>query len=111
MAIILSGTGTDGSEKGRSMWGRVKGKTENDLIALFDQAYMFRPGYIQPTKGLNNAYKIYGLFAPFYPLLKGAFPGFVTSLKEIGLAMINVTLRKFPKRVLENKDIAQAAKS
>ena len=56
----VSGVGTDSTEKGRSMWARVKGKTENDLLKLgFKDAYMFRPGYIQPTKGLKNTYKIY----------------------------------------------------
>ena len=54
----VSGAGTDSSEQGRSMWARVKGKTENDLLKLpFNAAYMFRPGYIQPIKGLKNTYK------------------------------------------------------
>ncbi len=61
----VSGVGTDSTEKGRSMWARVKGKTENDLLELpFKAAYMFRPGYIQPTKGLKNTYKMYKVLAP-----------------------------------------------
>ena len=56
----VSGVGTDSSEKGHTMWARVKGKTENDLMKLpFKAAYMFRPGYIQPTKGLKNTYQFY----------------------------------------------------
>jgi putative NADH-flavin reductase len=48
----VSGVGTDSTEKGRSMWTRVKGKTENDLLKHpFKAAYVFRPGYIQPTNG------------------------------------------------------------
>jgi putative NADH-flavin reductase len=51
----VSGGGTDSTEKGKSMWARIKGKTENDLMKLpFKKAYMFRPGYIQPTKGLTH---------------------------------------------------------
>jgi len=56
----VSGAGTDSTEKGRLMWARVKGETENRLLNLgFKAAYMFRPGYIQPTKGLKNTYTIY----------------------------------------------------
>jgi nucleoside-diphosphate-sugar epimerase len=107
----ISGAGTDSSEKGRIMWARVKGKTENDLLELpFRDAYMFRPGYIQPTKGLNNAYKIYKLLAPFYPILKTIIPGYVVSLEEIGKAMINVTLEESDKKILECRDIVQQSR-
>ena len=35
-------------ERGRSMWARVKGATENALLRLpFKAAYMFRPGVIE----------------------------------------------------------------
>ncbi|MBU1095139.1 MAG: NAD-dependent epimerase/dehydratase family protein [Bacteroidetes bacterium] len=107
----VSGTGTDSSEKGKIMWARVKGKTENDLLSLpFKGVYMFRPGYIQPTKGLNNAYKIYSLFAPLYPIWKKLFPKYVVSLEEIGNAMINTTKYGYAKKVLECKDIRLSAK-
>jgi len=107
----VSGVGTDSTEKGRSMWARVKGKTENDLLKLgFKDAYMFRPGYIQPTKGLKNSYKIYKIFAPFYPVLKTLFPKYVVSLEEIGQAMINVTLDGSEKKILECKDISHLTK-
>jgi uncharacterized protein YbjT (DUF2867 family) len=104
----VSGVGTDSTEKGRSMWARIKGKTENDLLELpFKAAYMFRPGYIQPTKGLNNTYKMYKVLAPIYPLIKLLFSKYVTTLEEIGLAMINVTLYGSDKQVLECRDIVQ----
>jgi uncharacterized protein YbjT (DUF2867 family) len=104
----VSGVGTDSTEKGRSMWARVKGKTENDLLKLnFKDAYMFRPGYIQPTKGLKNTYKIYKYFAPFYPVLKTLFPKYVVSLEELGKSMIKVTLYGSEKKVLECKDIVK----
>ena len=107
----VSGSGTDSTEKGRLMWARVKGKTENDLLKLgFKDAYMFRPGFIKPTKGLKNAYKSYMFFTPFYPIFRKLFPKFVVTLEEIGLAMINVTLFGSEKKVLECLDIAQIAK-
>ncbi|UCH66397.1 MAG: NAD-dependent epimerase/dehydratase family protein [Ignavibacterium sp.] len=108
----VSGVGTDSTEKGRSMWARVKGKTENDLMKLrFKAAYMFRPGYIQPSKGLRNTYKMYKVLAPIYPLIKLLFSKYVTTLREIGLAMINVTLYGSDKKVLECKDIIQQSKA
>ena len=107
----VSGLGTDSTEKGKSMWARVKGKTENDLLELpFKAAFMFRPGYIQPTKGLKNTYKAYKLFAPFYPVLKLLFSKYVTTLREIGLAMINVTLYGADKQILECRDIVRQSK-
>jgi nucleoside-diphosphate-sugar epimerase len=102
----VSGVGTDSTEKGKSMWARVKGKTENDLLKLpFKDAYIFRPGYIQPTKGLKNAYRAYKIFAPFYPIVKLLFSKYATTLKEIGQAMINVTLYSSERKILECKDI------
>jgi uncharacterized protein YbjT (DUF2867 family) len=107
----VSGVGTDSTEKGRSMWARVKGKTENDLLKLpFKAAYMFRPGYIQPTKGLKNAYKAYKIFAPFYPVWKTLFPKYVVTLEQLGLSMINSTLYGSDKKVLECKDIVQESR-
>ena len=104
----ISGAGTDSTEKGRSMWARVKGKTENDLMKLqFKVCYMFRPGYIQPTKGLKNTYKFYKVVAPIYPLIKLLFSKYVCTLQEIGLSMINVTLYGSDKQILECKDIVR----
>ena len=102
----VSGVGTDSTEKGKSMWARVKGKTENDLLKLpFKAAYMFRPGYIQPTKGLANTYMIYKVLAPLYPVLEKLFPKYVITLEEIGKAMINLVLKESEKKILECVDI------
>ena len=102
----VSGTGTDSTEKGRSMWARVKGKTENDLMKLpFKASYMFRPGYIQPTPGLKNAYKIYKIIGPLYPVWNTLFPKYVCTLKQLGLAMINCTINESGAQILECIDI------
>ncbi|UCF62749.1 MAG: NAD-dependent epimerase/dehydratase family protein [bacterium] len=107
----VSGEGTTGNENAKTMWVKVKSKTENALLKLFENSYMFRPGYIQPTKGLKNAYKIYKILAPFYPVWKTLFPKHVCSLEDLGLSMINTTLYGYDKRVLENIDITYQAKS
>ncbi len=107
---FVSGAGTDSTEKGRSMWGRVKGKTENGVMKLFAAGYAFRPGYIQPTKGLNNAYKARKYVAPFYPVLKTLFPKYVCTLEDIGLAMIQVTKEPHEPRILECLDITRVAR-
>jgi hypothetical protein len=106
----VSGVGTDSSEQGRSAWARVKGKTENDLLKLpFKAAYMFRPGYIQPTRGLKHAYRIYTVTAPLYPVIRLLFPKYVSTLKEIGLAMIQVARQGYDQPILECRDIVRAA--
>jgi hypothetical protein len=106
----VSGTGTDSTEKGKVMWARVKGKTENDLLKMpFKEAWMFRPGLIQPLKGIKSKTKVYRIFyiaiAPFYPLFKLLSPNILTTTAKVGKAMINVVLRGYPKKHLENKDI------
>jgi hypothetical protein len=73
------------------------------------RAYMFRLGYIQPTKGLKNTYKIYRILGFLYPLFKLLMPGYVTTLKEVGLAMINVTIKGYDKQILECRDIVKLA--
>jgi uncharacterized protein YbjT (DUF2867 family) len=106
----ISGAGTDSTEKGRSMWARVKGKTENHLMKLpFKQAYMFRPAYIQPTKGLKNTLRPYAYLSWLYPVLRRFFPGAACTLREIGLAMIHAAQKGYGKPVLEVRDIVALA--
>jgi uncharacterized protein YbjT (DUF2867 family) len=108
--IYVSGAGTDSTERGRLMWARVKGKTENALLQMrFKAVYLFRPAYIQPLYGTRTKTAWYGAFyavvRPFYPLLKTLFPNYVTTTECVGRAMLNVTKRGFPNPVLENRDI------
>lgn len=107
----VSGASTDSTEKGRSMWARVKGKTENDLMKLFKKAYMFRPGYMHPTPGLKNTIKYYKYITWMYPFLKAVFPNATSTLADLGLAMLHVTTKGYNKPVLEVKDIKAMAKS
>jgi uncharacterized protein YbjT (DUF2867 family) len=108
--VYVSGTGTDSSEKGRSMWARVKGRTENALLSLgFKRAYMFRPGYIQPLDGIKTKTRLYAIFyailAPFYPLFNAIVPQYVTTTRQVGRAMIQVALHGAAQTHLENRDI------
>lgn len=105
----VSGANTDSTEKGKSMWARVKGKTENDLLKLFPNAYMFRPGYMQPTPGLKYTLKYYKYLSWLYPAFKLLFPGFVGTLADLGRAMIVVAQNGYKKRILEVKDITASA--
>ena len=107
----VSGSGTDSTEKGRAMWARVKGKTENDLLKLpFKKACMFRPGYMHPTPGLKNTLKYYKYISWMYPFFRVVTPNFVSTLRELGLAMINTVNKGPDKIVLEVKDIKELAK-
>ena len=106
----VSGAGTDSSESGRSMWARVKGMTENRLLEVpFKAVFLFRPAYIQPTKGVRSKTRLYQtmytVLAPLYPVWKILFPNFVTTTEKVGLAMIRVAAVGFPKQVLETRDI------
>ena len=107
----ISGAGTDSSEKGKRMWARIKGKTENALMKLnFGQVYNFRPGILQPTKGLKNTLSFYKWLGWLIPLIKLILPAYICSLKELGLAMINAVTKGYDKHVLEIKDIKDLSK-
>lgn len=106
----VSGLGTDSSERGRSMWARVKGKTENDLLKLpFSAAFMMRPGYVQPGKGVRSKTAMYQFFytllGPLYPLWRALFPGIVTTTANVGRAMIRVAREGYERPILEVRDI------
>lgn len=102
----ISGAATDSSEKGRVMWARVKGRTENALIRLpFKGVYNFRPGFMRPTPGQQNIKGIYKVIGGLYPVLRVLMPNMVSTLQEVGLAMINSVLFGYSKQILEIKDI------
>ena len=107
----VSGAGTKQDENIKNMWMRVKGKTEKDLQQLpCKAAYMFRPGYIQPTKGLKNTYTFYKVIAPLYPLWKLLLRKHACTLQEIGKAMIHSVTKGYDKTILEVPDIEKLAK-
>jgi uncharacterized protein YbjT (DUF2867 family) len=108
--IYVSGMGTDSSERGRAMWARVKGETENALLRLpFKAAYMFRPAAIVPLHGIRSKTAIYrafyALLAPLLPAMKKFLPKYVTTTEQVGLAMLKIARQGGPKPVLENSDI------
>jgi uncharacterized protein YbjT (DUF2867 family) len=109
----VSGEGSDSSERGHVMWARVKGRTENAILALPLQAYMFRPGFIRPRPGKASKtawYRaLYAVLGPAYPLLARVAPRHVTTSENMGRAMIHVAASGWEKRVLENPDINRSA--
>lgn len=108
----VSGAGTDSSERGRSMWARVKGRTENALRALaFKGVYLFRPGFIKPITGLRHAYPLANLLGWGYPLWRALFPRFVCTLEDVGRAMIAVSAHGYDRPIIENRDIELLGKT
>lgn len=108
--IYVSGAGTDATEQGNVMWARVKGKTENDLRKLtFRQSIAFRPGYIHPTPGLLHPHPMYRYVSWAYPVLRRLFPAYASTLREVGLAMINAARTGSSLPVFEVADINRAA--
>ena len=112
--VYVSGGGTDATERGDVMWARVKGATENALLAMpFAHAYMLRPGFIRPLHGIVSKTRwyraLYAVIGPVYPVLKRLFPGQVTTTEELGQAMLQLLKRGNGSRVLENRDIVALA--
>jgi uncharacterized protein YbjT (DUF2867 family) len=108
--LYVSGAGTDSSEKGRTMWARVKGKTENALLRLpFKAAYMFRPGVIQPLHRIQSktaSYRVlHTVMNPILPLLRWLLRQYVTTTEILGRVVIHVAQNGNAKRILETRDI------
>ncbi len=112
--VYVSGAGTDGSEQGRSMWARVKGKTENALLALFPKAYMFRPGLIRPMHGAvsrTRSYRLaYTIGWPLVQLLR-LIPGSMSSTENMGLAMLQCAREGAPEKILGTRAINALARA
>jgi uncharacterized protein YbjT (DUF2867 family) len=110
--LFISGAGADSSERGRSMWARVKGQTENELLRMpFQAAYMLRPGVIVPLHGIKSRTTVYRVsyivLAPLLPLLKAAFPRSILTTEQLGRAMLKIAKQGAPKPVLEAADISR----
>jgi hypothetical protein len=109
--VYVSGAGTDSSEEGRSMWARVKGKTENDLAKMpFKKVYNFRPGFMKLTPGQKNALKMYKYVGWMYPFFKLVLPNGTSTLKQVGQAMINCVINGNGKQIMEVSDINKMGK-
>lgn len=109
----VSGVGTDSTERGRTMWARVKGRTENAILAMFANAYMFRPGYIQPIGDVRSktgwVQTAYNVLAPVYPILRPLLRG--TTTTNFGRALIDVAAKGYPKRILYSADMNALAEA
>jgi len=110
--IYVSGRSTDSSETGKIMWARVKGKTENALAKMpFKKVYNFRPGFMKITPGQKNALKAYKYVGWMYPFFKLVLPNATSTLKQVGLAMINCLIKGSDKQILEVSDINKLGNS
>jgi uncharacterized protein YbjT (DUF2867 family) len=108
--IYVSGMGADSSERGRTMWARVKGAAENALLRLpFKAVYVVRPAAIQPLHGIRSRtiwyQAVYAVIWPLLSVVRIAFPNYVTTTEQIGRAMIKVARSGAPKPILESRDI------
>jgi uncharacterized protein YbjT (DUF2867 family) len=107
--VYVSGAGTGG----KSMWARVKGRTEDALLALFPSAYMVRLSALRPMHGEVSKTRWtrigYVVLGPILPLLRAIAPGAVITTEELGRAMIRAARQRVPKRVLETRDLRALA--
>ena len=108
--VLVSGAGADSSERGRIMWARIKGKTENAILRMPCTSYVFRPGVVLPMHGERSrtpAYRVlYSMTRPLLPLLKRVWPRQILTTEQFGRAMLTVARQGAPKRVLESSDIS-----
>ena len=111
--LYISGAGTDSTERGRLMWARVKGETENAVLSLPFQGYALRPGYIQPMHGVrtrNRLYRnLYRLTGVLYPVLVRVAPKYVIASDQLAEAMLHIAAAGSPKRILESADLVRLA--
>jgi uncharacterized protein YbjT (DUF2867 family) len=102
--VYVSGVGADSTGQGRTMWARVRGETENALLATSLDTYVLRPGYIQPLHGATSRTRLYRVVYRFgrvcYPLLRTVFPKHVSTTEQIGRAMIGLARHGAGERIL-----------
>jgi uncharacterized protein YbjT (DUF2867 family) len=113
--VFVSAAGADSTERGRSMWARVKGRTENELLRMpFRHVSVFRPAGIQPLHGVvsqTKSYRIlYAVTRPILPLARALFPGYVVTSEELGRAMLHAARAGAPRAVVEARDISALAR-
>ena len=109
--IYVSGGGTDSTEKGRMMWARVKGKTENDLMKLpFKQSFGYRIGFVKPAVGQVHALKYYPYISWLFPVIRILFPFMYSTMKQVTQSMVYVTQNGYKQNVIYVKDIKDLAK-
>ena len=107
----ISGAGTDSTEKGRSMWARVKGKTENDLMKLpFKAVYALRPGFIRAIKGLQHTHSFYKYIGWLFPIGRSLYTKGFCTMEELALCMIHLAQHGYTKKVVEGNDIISLAR-
>ena len=112
---FVSGQGTNDSEQGRVMWARVKGEAENYVRSLPVRSYLFRPGFIQPLKGVRSRTamyeRLYAVIRPVVPALRSVFPNAITTTVEVGRALIRVVREQPDDVVLEQRRIVELGRS
>jgi uncharacterized protein YbjT (DUF2867 family) len=105
--VYVSGAGTDAHS--RQMWARVKGRTEEEVMAIFPNGYAFRPGFIQPTYGATSKTgwyrRVYAITAPLMPLAERVAPAYFTTTDRVGRAMLRAARTGFPSRIVANRDM------
>jgi uncharacterized protein YbjT (DUF2867 family) len=114
--VFVSGAGADSTGKGKVMWARVKGRTENALLAMpFRSVYVFRPAMIQPLDGIESKtanYRImYKLLAPFLSVAHSFWPRYITTTQELGRALLAAAKHGAGKRVVESRQIREVLQS
>ncbi len=113
--VFISGMGADSSEKGRVMWARIKGKTENEIFKMkFRNAYVIRPAFIQPKDGIKSRTRLYRwlyiAFKPFMPLIRLFAPKSVITTRALGKVMVQVARQGAAKKLLESADLVALAR-
>ncbi|MDR6324376.1 epimerase [Actinoplanes couchii] len=109
--VYVSGGGTDSTERGRSRWARVKGRTENAIIKIFRNGYALRPGFVEPLHGKQSkttAYRIFVRALPAIALIARLLrltPVLMTSTTQMGQVALHLARAGYSRHVLENRDI------
>jgi len=106
--IFLSGAGADSSETSKTLFARVKGKTENRLKSMtLNKLFIVRPGGIKPIhKNPNTAFfnKVMYLFLPLFEIV---WPSMVISSDTLAKAMLWIAEQEPAMPTFENNDLKQ----
>jgi nucleoside-diphosphate-sugar epimerase len=105
--IFVSGMGADSTEQSRFLFGRIKGRTENDLIKEggLKETYTVRPAGVLSSQPSTNRPWFERAFIPFAHVLKIIKPSWFITSTGLARAILYIVKNGHHATLFQNQDL------
>ena len=105
--IFVSGMGADSTEQSRFLFGRIKGKTENDLVSEsgLKEVYTVRPAGVLFPLASPNKHWYERAFVPLMHVMKVVKPSWVITPIGLARAILFIVKNGHHATLFENQDL------